>query len=245
MQNTHTMKQKSHFKETKDALEKAHNRTFSDSEVDQAICDLQTLAEITLNLMQKEQYLKQKLEENPKGFHHEEGGTCEICGELAKGEHSWFDKFGLKCTICQNGIKKRVIPGSIAKSKDSWYTRQELRSAFNLQGKLLKELIKSSLLKVRQIRNESNKIHLELYLIKDNKNMLPPKKLIKPRVATIEKDGKTYHTMEEWYEYADERLYSKIAQYEISQYFPQTFAEPIDQSRLLVPAINPLFGFQE
>ena len=53
---------------------------------------------------------------------------------------------------------------------------------------------------------ENKKVHLQLFLIKDIKDVLPTKKLLKSRIAKISRDEEEYLTREYWYEYTGQKL---------------------------------------
>ncbi len=46
-------------------------------------------------------------------------------------------------------------------------------------------------------------VHAELFLLEDNKDFLPPKKLVEGRAVKYRKDGKDWHTTQKWYEFLD------------------------------------------
>lgn len=165
-------------------------------------------------------------EESPKGFHLDRTGTCLICGESTSNEKSWFDKYGLKCMICQKAINEKIIPAAIVKSKENWYSKYDLELYFNIKGALL-----------------TKKVHSQLFLIKDNKDVLPPKKLLKSRITKIIKDGEEYFTQEHWYEFFDHKLLNRLKKYKIMHYWGESFAHPVQGGRLLFKEIYPLFSY--
>ena len=230
--------------ELKIALEKQHGREFTDEEVLAAHWDLQKLAHIMYEVVSEQMRREELLKEHPKGFHLEDGGTCAICGNYASGENSWFDKDGVKCMPCQRAINEKIIPASVIKKKDSWYSKQDLQHYFNIKGADLSRYIKLSILKDRIIKGETKKVHLQMFLMKDNKGVLPPKSLLKSRTVEIIHKGEPYLTQEEWYEYGDAKLIKRLAKYRIIECLKETLQKPFDTGgRLLVPknGVNPLF----
>lgn len=230
------------IQEIKKILEEQHGREFTWEEARKAAWDAHTLVQIAIRVGE-EQYRRQKLlEKSPKGFHLDRTGySCMICGHSASGENSWFDKYGLKCMICQKAINQRIIPGSVAKSKESWYSKYDLERHFNIKGAILNKYIRQGLLKDRIIPGEDRKIHLQLFIIKENKDMLPPKSLLKSRTVKVVKNGEEYYTQEFWYEYADVDRNKKLSKYKIVNYLQETFAIPVKSGRFYYKTINPIF----
>lgn len=228
----------------KDILEKSHGREFTWQEATQAVRDIQTLARITLTVATEELRREKLLKESPKGFHLDCIGPCEICGTHVSGKNSWFDKYGLKCMICQKAIDDKIIPGSVAKNKEIWYSTGDLASYFNIKGADLTKYVKQSFLKSRIIQNERKRVHIQLFLMKDNKDVLPPKKLLESRTVKIIRNGVEYYTDEQWYEFLDLKLLKRIEKYRILECLKESFAKPMDRGRFLVPKINPIFSFK-
>ena len=175
----------------KDAQEEAYNLTrFTELIYDQAVV---------------EHKRKLKLADNPKGFHLEGVGyTCFICRDSISNEETWYDKWGIKCLVCQKAIDKKIIPASAAKNENSWYSKYDLESRFNINQQTMKRFIKEGILKPRIISNTSGKSHTYLFLIKDNKDTLPPKKLTESHmVKEVAEDGKEWFHLEPWYQFVD------------------------------------------
>lgn len=229
--------------ELKQLMEKEHNREFSWEETSDMYDSLVRLAEIALVAAEEEKRKHDLLQEFPKGFHYNgERGKCEICDEEALGENSWFDKHGLKCMICQNAINHKIIPTTIIKDKGTWYTDHDLASFFNIGKKDLAQYIKNGFLKPRLIKTEKNKIHLRLFLLKDNKGILPPKKVVKGKIIKVDRNGEEYYTLGKWYEIEDIDMLKKLAKYRIVECFTETFSKPIiDGGHFYWKSINPIF----
>lgn len=229
------------IQEIKEILEKDHGREFSWDEASKAAWDLNALVQIAFDLAVKECQKREKLKEFPNGYHLEGKGTCLICGSIASEGNSWYDKYGLKCITCQKAINQKMIPTSVINNKESWYSKFDLEGYFNLKGSLLKKYIKEGLLKERIILGEGKKIHFQLFLLKDNKDFLPPKNLLKSRTVKVERNGEEYYTSERWYEYIDLDLLEKLKEYKIVNYLAETFSEPIKTGRFYYKQLNPLF----
>jgi predicted secreted protein len=229
------------IEEIKKVLKKQHGREFTLEEAKKAVWDLQTIARIAIEMATEEQRRQKMLAEFPKGFHLDCKGHCLICKDVVSNEDSWYDKFGLKCMTCQNAINKRIIPGYVAKTKESWYSKLELEIYFNLKGAVLNKYIKQGFLKDRIIPGVEKKVHLQLFLIKDNKHVLPPKKLLHSRTVKVERNGEEYYTSKYWYEFLDIALAKKLAKYKIMECLKETLAQPIQTGRFYYKEINPLF----
>lgn len=113
---------------------------------------------------------------------------------------------------------------------------------FNIKGADLTKYIKQSILKNRIVKGETKKIHFQLFLIKDNKDVLPPKNILQSRTVKVERNGEEFFTQEYWYEYVDEKLLKKLAKYKIVECLKEIFAKPVDPGRFLWKKMNPLFS---
>lgn len=231
--------------EMQQTLEKAHGRPFSMAEAKQALWDIRQLAEILISYSMEQDKLKQRLKEHPKGFHIEHGGMCPICMNAISSNGGWFDKYEAKCVICQDAVNERIIPGSVATNKESWYSEFDLEDRFNIKGVLLNSLIKQSVLKVRIIKGRTKKVHYRVFLIKDNKDVLPPKKLVKSRACIITVDGENRHTSQRWYEFIDERGLKQLSKYKIMGYLHEAFKKPVETGRISFTAISPIVGIKK
>lgn len=153
---------------------------------------------------EKEKLLVERLEKEPKGFHREGAGyTCAIChGSTPEGDN-WYDKWGVKCLVCQKAIDKGEISASLAKNKDSWYRKYDFEHYFNVKGQTLNKWVKEGILKARTVSHYGEGVHAQLFLIKDNKDFLPPKKLLESHMVKEMKDGKEWNQMHPWYHFGD------------------------------------------
>lgn len=193
------------IQEIKDLLEKEHGREFTWEEASDAAYRLAGLAELCYEHWKEDCRRKQKLQENPKGFKLDGVEyTCAICGNGTHEGENWFDKWGIKCSICQEAINKKEIPASLAKNKDNWYTKYDLQSSFNLKGPILRSWIKKGIIKSRIITCFGKGVHAEIFLIKDNDGFLPPKKMVDSKfVSEKHEDGSVWHRSEPWYRFVD------------------------------------------
>lgn len=212
------------IQEMKDLLEKEHGKEFTWEEASDASYRLAGLAEICFEQWQEDCRRKKQLEESPKGFKLDGVGyTCAICQQNTQEGENWYDKWGIKCTVCQKAIDKKKIPGSCAKKRDSWYSKYDLESRFNINRHALNRFIKQGILKPRIVPNESGKPHTYLFLIKDHKEILPPKKLTESKMVKETKNGKDWYHSEPWYRFVDPHEYLKG--YKIMDYLVVTSPE--------------------
>jgi hypothetical protein len=195
---------KERIQEFKDLLEKKKGGEVSWEEAEEGAYNLTSLVKLLYDCWVKDEHRKKRLEESPKGFHLEGiGYTCFICGNSVSDEETWYDKWGIKCLVCQKAVDKKIIPASCAKNEDSWYSKYDLESRFNIDRHALKRFIKEGILKPRIVPNSVGRPHTYLFLIKDNKDTLPPKKLTESRLVKETKDGKDWHRSEPWYRFMD------------------------------------------
>jgi len=234
-----------HIQTIKNLLEKEHSREFNQEEVQKVHQMVETIASWLIDHVDEQIRRDNLLKKFPKGFHFDqEGYNCSICGNSALGVNSWYDKHGLKCMTCQKAIDKRIIPSSVATKKESWYSKTELETYFNIKRPFLNSYIRQGLVKDRIIFNTEKKQHLQLFLIKDNKNFFPPKKLLRSRTVKVIRDGEGWYTSEYWYEYIDEKLAKKLSKYKVVECFSETFSQTINSGRFYHKGINPIFTYK-
>ena len=154
---------------------------------------------------EEEQKAREKrLEENPKGFHLEEAGyTCAICQQSTPKGDNWYDRWGIKCLVCQWAIDHKEIPPSLAKHTESWYTRHDFQHYFNIKTPTLNKWIRNDTIKARTISHYGEGVHTQVFLIKDNKGFLPSKKLVESRSVRVVEEGKEYVRSHPWYHFGD------------------------------------------
>lgn len=96
-----------------------------------------------------------------------------------------------------------------------------MESTFNLDRKSLNRLIKEGVLKPRIVYNAQNSPHTYLFIIKDNKDTLPPKKLVKSQMVKETREGKDWFHLEPWYKFADPK--EVLKSYKIKDYLVVTY----------------------
>ncbi len=170
---------------------------------------------------------KKKLEENPKGFHLEGRFSCNICHAGTPEGDNWYDEYGIKCLICQKAIDEGEIPATVASDKESWYSKYDLEDRFSLKGTTLRKWIKDGLIKPRVISYYGKGSHYELFLIEDNKDFLPPKKMTESQSVREKKDGKIWTHFEPWYRFVDP--FEHLKDYGIIKYMRTVSEEEMKQ----------------
>jgi hypothetical protein len=211
-------KSKKNLSMTKEALEQETDRLLTDHEAKKDKDFIDFMAKMVVDIAFREAAKETKLLDHPKGFHLEGGHTCTICQQICSDELSWYDQFGVKCTACQAAVDKKIIPPTLCKHPESFYSMFELEHCFNLDSKILRRWIKGGILKARVIPGLTKGVHATLFLIKDNKMFLPPKSLVKSGIASEEINGrKEYIFPIPWYRLCDDPL-GRIKKYGIVEH---------------------------
>jgi hypothetical protein len=192
------------IKEFKVILEKERGLEVTWEEAEKGAYQLDALANFMFDTWLEDERRKKKLKESPKGFCLDGVGySCFICGDGTPKDGNWYDKYGIKCLVCQKAIDKKIIPAMAAKHRDSWYSKYDLESRFNIKYHALNRFMKMGVLKPRIVPDESGRPHCYLFLIKDQKDILPPKKLTESKMVREVKDGKEYFRSLPWYRFVD------------------------------------------
>jgi len=186
---------------------------------------LEQMARLGKEFEEEQKARDEKLKANPKGFHLEGAGyKCFICGDSTPEGDNWYDEWGIKCLVCQKAIDEGEIPASLAKEKDSWYSMFDIEYHFEVKSSTLRKWIKQGILKPRTISHYGSGVHTEIFLIEDNKDFLPPKKLIESKSVYEIKDGKKWSHSEKWYRFGDPHKHLKG--YKIMDYLRVVKEEP-------------------
>lgn len=205
------------IKSFQEIYKKEYNKDLSYEEASEQAHNLIRFAESLMDMHIRDEKRKHRLKSEPKGFLLDGVGySCFICGGSTRENEAWYDKYGIKCITCQKGIDKKQIPASMAKNKNAWYSMYDLESRFNLKSPTIRKWIRDGILKSRAIADEKGRTHVQIFLIKDNKGFLPPKKMTESRSVQEEIDGKTWTRSEPWYKFVDPKEYLK--EYEIMNY---------------------------
>ena len=125
---------------------------------------------LLLEMDQQEKARYAKLKDSPKGFAIDgEGRQCGLCFKSVFDTPGWFDKWGFKCSNCQDAVNKRKIPGSICGD----YRHEKsipdtiLASKLNISVRTIRKKIKDGEITGRRIPSGSYMI-----LRKGNPNLL-------------------------------------------------------------------------
>ena len=214
-----------HFAADRDrfCLSEEEGRKFQDMK-----WNMERMAAFGKDWEEKEKARAKKLEENPKGFHLEGAGyTCFICGYSTPEGDNWYDKWGIKCLVCQWAIDHNEIPPSLAKHKDTWYKKYDFEHYFNVKGATLNKWVREGIVKVRTVSKYGERVHAQLFLIKDNKDFLPPKKLLESQRGKVVENGKEQVRMLPWYCFGDPR--ELLKDYKIMNYLRIIPPEEMEQ----------------
>jgi hypothetical protein len=195
------------IQEFKDILEKKARKEISWEEASEGAYRLAGLYDLLFKCAIEEERRQKRLEQFPKGFHLEGNGyTCAVCGRSVSNEETWYDKYGIKCLLCQKAIDRKTVPATAARLKESWYSKWELEDRFCINHHALNRFIKQGILKSRVVLTEAGKPHAQIFLIKDNKDTLPPKKLTESKLVKETRDEKEWFHSEPWFRFVDPRI---------------------------------------
>jgi hypothetical protein len=172
--------------------------------------NMEGMAKLLEEFKEEEKAREEKLKVSPKGFILEGAGrNCAICGGSSGEEGSWYDEYGVKCLVCQKAIDDGEIPASLAKDEEGWYSEFDMRHSFNLKTSTLNKWVRDGIIKARTVSHYGKGVHAQLFLIEDNKDFLPPKKLVEYQSVQEVKDGKTWHRSEPWWKFVDPKKHLK------------------------------------
>lgn len=189
---------KERIEEFKRIFEKEYGKKLTDEEAYESAHNLLGFFEVLYTIYIREQGYKRKLKESPRGFSLEGNGqyVCPVCGRYTIANEMWYDRYGQKCITYQKAIDKKIIPGSVCKNKDSWYSTWEFYYYFKIKTPTVNKLVRQSIIKARVIPE----INCSIFLIKDNTDVLPSKKLLKSRLVRFEENR---YGSQNWYEFQD------------------------------------------
>ena len=188
------------IKEFQEIYKKEYGKEIPYDEAAEAARNLVGLFEVLYDSHIREMKLKEKLKDSPKGFSIMDGSTynCGICHDQIKDEKLWYDKWGKKCLACQDAVDKKKIHGSICYHDEKWYAIWEFDMYFKMRAPTVKKLIRQGILKARIVPKSG----FEVMLLKENSDVLPPKKLVE-HVSIPDKDNPRRITITPWYEIYD------------------------------------------
>jgi hypothetical protein len=170
------------------------------------------LFEILMKGQMEENRRNEKLKDNPKGFELENSGgrQCSICRQSP--DPLWYDRYGQKCMICQKAVEDGIVPGYVCRNRDSWYSMYDLESNLKLKAATVRKLARNGILNARIVEGRNT----HLFLLADNKGILPSKKLLKGTNACISEEDPDRYTSVDWDEYQDPKVV--LADYSILEH---------------------------
>lgn len=165
------------IKEFKEIYKKEYGKELSDAEAAESANNLFNFVKLLYDQDKIDFYRQQLLKDEPKGFHFTDGGiyTCPVCHNNMSNENIWYDKSGMKCMLCQKALGKRMIPVSAIKNRDSWYSINDFDHYFGIGRQKIHKLVKEGKLKSRIVSGSNGGVHYELFLIKENPDVLVKK----------------------------------------------------------------------
>lgn len=188
------------IREYQEIYKKQYGKEISYEEAREAGERLVRLCKIVFDSHVEELKLKEKLKNHPKGYSIMDGKTysCGICHASIKDEQLWYDKWGKKCLACQDAVNKRIIPGRICYNDKLWYATWEFDTYFKLKAPTVRKLMWQGVLKARVVPQSG----FEVFLMKENADVLPPKKFVEYVSMPVEGKERTI-SITPWYEVYD------------------------------------------
>lgn len=163
--------------EFKEIYKKEFGKELSDAEASEASNNLVNLVDLLIKCHARDMERKHRLKKEPKGFHINDGiYECGICRYQIEGEKTWYDKWGLKCLICQKAIDTGAIPGFACENRESWYRMWELKDSFGISSPTARKLIRQGKLAARIVAGENSGVHEYVFLKKENIHLVDPDK---------------------------------------------------------------------
>lgn len=188
---------KERLEEFKKIFKKEYGKELTDEEAYEYASNLLGFFKVLLDIQIRDEMNKQRLKKEPKGFALTGSSySCSICGRTVPANEMWYDKFGQKCLICQKAIDNKIIPGRLCEHSDSWYSMWEFDHYFGIKSATVRKLIRQEIIKARIVPEVS----CYVFIIKENTDILPPKKLLKSRLVRV---GEDTFTSQYWYEFQD------------------------------------------
>lgn len=157
------------LKEFKELCEKEGIKYETELEYKQSAMNLVNFVGTLVEIDMAERERKHRLIKEPKGFELEgKGRSCSLCGRSVYEGYGWYDKWGFKCTNCQDAVNKRKIPGSLCRDWDHKKSIPDTTLAWKsgLHAQTIRKLIRNGKIKARPIPNGPFMI-----LRKDNPNI--------------------------------------------------------------------------
>ncbi len=93
---------------------------------------------------------------------------CSICDQWHRGRDTWYDKYGMRCDVCQMNIKNGVISAKLCKYKKRWFSSDDIRYRYGIVASTMRKLIRLGELKGIELKDRDGKPYLTVFLKKDN-----------------------------------------------------------------------------
>lgn len=159
--------------EFREIYRKENGQELTDAEASDAAYRLYGFAELALEVAKRDIQRKRQLQKEPGGFHITDGTyNCMVCGVPVTGDQSWYDRYGVKCLLCQRAVNKGIIPGFVCTARDSHYGMWELKSKFNIISATARKLIRQGKLHARVVLTNDGKPYEYIFLKKENPQLI-------------------------------------------------------------------------
>jgi hypothetical protein len=86
--------------------------------------------------------------------------------------NGWYDKYGMKCLLCQKALDAATIPSFVFLNDDSYFKMWQMNSYFELKYQTVKKMIREGKLVAREIMNNEDKVHEYVFLKKENPHFI-------------------------------------------------------------------------
>ncbi|MCX6761084.1 MAG: hypothetical protein NTZ84_03225 [Candidatus Nealsonbacteria bacterium] len=123
-------------------------KELSDAEASEAANNLIGLFKILYDCEVRDLQRKHRLKKEPEGFRLDGEYTCSICHRQVAKSESWYDKWGIKCPLCQKAVKEGSVPPFICKDRNSWYAMWELDKKFKIKHPTARKLVRQGKLRL-------------------------------------------------------------------------------------------------
>ena len=166
---------KESIEEFKKIYKEKYGKELNDQEAYESASNLLGLFDALYKSALEEHKRKHRLKKEPEGFHLTDGiYNCLICHVQISKETSWYDKWGIKCLLCQKAVKNGIIPSFVCKDRDSWYAIWQLEKNFGIKHQTAKKMAREGKLKARIVPYNNGDPYEYIFLKKENPNLIDP-----------------------------------------------------------------------
>lgn len=160
------------IEEMKKLLEKHSGKEVTWAEAEESAHNLVSFAQLMWDIWRRDERRKKRLEAEPDGFPLDGSYSCFICGHTGD---IWYDKYGYSCPPCLTARKKRIIPISAYRDRNSWYAMWELDHYLRIKSASARKMMRDGSLKARVVLSEHGRAYYYLFLVSENAGLLPKK----------------------------------------------------------------------